>query len=238
MRGRRVQKNRINVAYCRVSTQEQADAGVSLDAQRSRLEAVATGSNHGAVAEVLIDDGYSGATLDRPAMNRLRSMIERREVAAVFVVKIDRLARSLRDMLDFVALCDRTDTALVSASETLDTSSAVGRMVLQVIGAFAELERGMAGERTTAALDYKRSQRQVYGAVPFGWQREDDRLIEVPDEQVALAEMKRMAAAGATLREIGDMLDGRGLRPRKGQRWYPSSVRAILRSKMATEAAA
>jgi DNA invertase Pin-like site-specific DNA recombinase len=221
-----------------VSTQEQADVGVSLDAQQTRLEAMATASNHGAIGEVLIDAGYSGATLDRPAMNRLKSMIERREVAAVFVVKLDRLTRSLRDMLDLVALCDRTETAIVSASEMVDTSSAFGRMVLQVVGAFAELERGMAGERTSAALDGKRRQRQVYGNVPFGWRRDGKQLVEVAAQQEALVEMRRMAANGSTLRAIGEMLESRGLLPRNGGQWQPASVRSILRSKMATEASA
>lgn len=238
MRGRRILKQRISVAYCRVSTQEQADAGVSLDAQRSRLEAMAAASNHGAIAEVLIDDGYSGATLDRPAMKRLHGMIERRELAAIFVVKLDRLTRSLRDMLEVIALCDRTETALVSATEMVDTSSAYGRMVVQVVGVFAELERGMAGERTTAALDCKRRQRQVYGNVPFGWRRDGKQLVEVAAEQEALIEMRRMAANGATLRAIGEMLESRDLRPRNGGHWQPASVRSILRSKMAREAAA
>ena len=238
MRGRRTKRQRIAVAYCRVSTQEQADLGVSLEAQRARLEAFSAGSNHGAIAEVLVDDGYSGGTLDRPAMKQLRGMIERREIAAVFVVKLDRLTRSLRDMLELVALCDRTETALVSASETLDTSTAVGRMLLQVVAAFAEFERGVAGERTTEALDHKRRQRQVYGAVPFGWRRDGKGLVEIATEQKALQEMRRMAAEGATLSAIGEMLDARGLQPRRGRRWYPSTVRAILRSKMAAEAAA
>jgi DNA invertase Pin-like site-specific DNA recombinase len=212
--------------------------GVSLEAQRARLEAFAVGSNHGSIAEVLVDDGYSGATLGRPAMERLRGMIERREIAAVFIVKLDRLTRSLRDMLELVALCDRTETALVSASETLDTSTAVGRMLLQVVAAFAEFERGVAGERTTEALDHKRRQRRVYGAVPFGWRRDGEALVEVTAEQQALCEMRRMAAEGATLSAIGEMLNIRGLQPRRGQRWYPSTVRAILRSKMAVETAA
>jgi site-specific DNA recombinase len=247
MRGRRTQKRRISVAYCRVSTQEQANNGLSLDAQQARLEAMAAASNHGAISEVLVDAGFSGSKLDRPAMNRLLGMIERREVAAVFVVKLDRLSRSLSDMLELVKLCDRTETAVVSASETLDTSTAFGRAALQVAAVFAELERGMAGERTTAVLDGKRRQRQVYGNVPFGWRRGGEievdgkkvtQLVEVAAEQEALVEMRRMAANGSTLRAIGEMLESRNLRPRNGGHWQPASVRSILRSKMATEAAA
>ncbi|MHB8433257.1 MAG: recombinase family protein [Candidatus Tyrphobacter sp.] len=226
----------MSVGYCRVSTQEQAEQGVSLDAQRSRLQAVA--QSHGeALTEVFVDDGYSGASMDRPAMKRLVALIERREVAAVLVCKLDRLTRSLRDMLDLVDLCDRTETRLVSASESLDTGSAIGRMVLQVVSAFAEFERGMVSERTSAALDFKRSQRQVYGAVPFGYRRDGEMLVAVPAEQEALADMRRMHSEGATYRAIGEMLETRGVQPR-GRRWYPSSVRAVLLSKMTREAEA
>ncbi len=234
MRGRRTEKTRISVGYCRVSTQEQAEQGVSLDAQRSRLQAVAQ-SHDLQLAETFSDDGFSGATLDRPAMKRLLALIERREVASVFVVKLDRLTRSLKDMLELVALCDRTGTRLVSASESLDTGSAIGRMVLQVVSAFAEFERGMVSERTSAALDYKRRQRQVYGAVPFGYVRVGDGLVVVPSEQEALAEMRRMHAEGATYRAIGEMLSARGI-PSRGKQWYPASVRAVLQSRMSQEA--
>lgn len=235
MRGRRIEKTRISVGYCRVSTQEQAEQGVSLDAQRSRLEAVAQG--HGqSLAEVFVDDGFSGATLERPAMKRLLAQVERRTVSAVFIVKLDRLSRSLKDMLELVALCDRTGTRLVSASESLDTGSAIGRMVLQVVSAFAEFERGMVSERTSAALDFKRRQRQVYGAVPFGYRRDGDELVPVPKEQEALLEMRRMHEAGSTYRSIAAMLEARGIAPR-GKRWYPASVRAVLHSKMTTEVA-
>lgn len=235
MRGRRTPKAKINAGYCRVSTVEQAEHGVSLEAQRLRVLAMAEG--HGLpLGEVFVDDGFSGATMDRPAMKRLRAMIERREIAAVFVVKIDRLTRSLRDMLDLIDLCDRTGTRLVSATESLDTGSAMGRMVLQLISAFAELERGMASERTMAALDYKRRARKVYGAVPFGYRRDGDALVEVPEEQAALAEMRTLYASGATLRQIGAMLDARGLRPHRGKAWHPSTVSAILTSRMNAEA--
>lgn len=144
-------------------------------------------------------------------------------------------------MLDLVDLCDRTGTAIVSVSETVDTSTPFGRMVLQVVGVFAELERGMTSERTAKTLPDCRRQRQVYGAVPFGWRRESPnskKLVEVPEQQEALAEMRRMAENGATLKAIGGMLESRGLLPRNGGHWQPASVRSILRSKMATEAAA
>jgi len=234
MRGKRTERDRVAVGYVRVSTQEQAVEGVSLDAQRQRLEHLALASNHGPVAEWFVDDGFSGSTLDRPAMRRLLARIDRREISAVFVTKLDRLTRNLRDMLELVDRCERAGTALLSASEALDTSSAVGRMVLQVVAAFAEFERGMVSERTSAALAYKRGQRKAYGAVPFGWRREGDDLVAVAEEQAALAEARRLRESGVTLSTIAEMLTARGIKPR-GRKWYPSSVAAVLSSRMAQE---
>jgi site-specific DNA recombinase len=239
MRGRRTPRARIAVGYARVSTQEQAEHGVSLDAQRARLEAIAKGQAM-TLAEVFVDDGFSGSTMDRPAMQRLVALIDRREIEAVFVVKLDRLSRSLRDMLELVELCDRTGTRLVSASESLDTGTAMGRAMLQIVSVFAQLERGMVSERTSAALDFKRRQRRVYGAVPFGYRRDRPgkgaALVPIAEEIAAIDEMRRMHAAGSTYREIAEMLEARGIAPR-GKRWYPASVRAVLRSKMTSEVA-
>lgn len=228
---------RRTVGYIRVSTQEQAQIGFSLSAQRGRLESFAQATGREPVDDFLVDDGFSGASLERPAMKELLVRIERREIGAVLVTKLDRLSRNLRDVLALLDLCQRTDTALLSASESLDTSSAVGRMLVHLLGTFAEFERGRIGERTADVLEHKRKSGKVYCAqIPFGYRREGDTLVPIPEEQDALAEMRRMHDAGSTYREIGEMLDARGIAPR-GKQWYPASVRAVLQSKMTTEAA-
>ena len=240
MRSKRASKPRKIVGYCRVSTTEQAQAGFSLEAQRSRIELFASLSERfQPVDEFLVDDGFSGSTLTRPAMTDLLSRIERGEVAAVYVTKLDRLSRNLRDILRLLDLCQRTDTALLSASESLDTSSAVGRMVIHLLGTFAEFERGRISERTSDVLGYRRKSRKVYSPVtPFGYRREGDQLVKIAEEQDALAEMRRLHEAGATYKMIIDMLDARGVMPHRGARWYPSSVRAVLQSRMYAEAVA
>lgn len=236
MRTRRVSMDRKTIGYVRVSTQEQAQAGFSLSAQRGRLEAFAQATNREPIDDFLVDDGFSGSSLDRPAMKELLARIERREIGAVLVTKLDRLSRNLRDILDLLDLCQRTDTALLSASESLDTSSAVGRMLVHLLGTFAEFERGRIGERTADVLEHKRRSGKVYCShVPFGYRRANDELIPVHAEQTALTEMRRMHEAGKTYREIGEMLEARGIPPR-GKRWYPASVRAVLQSKMTREA--
>lgn len=235
MRTRRVPAERKTIGYIRVSTQEQAQAGFSLSAQRGRLEAFAQATGREPIDDFLIDDGFSGSSLERPAMKELLARIERREIAAVLVTKLDRLSRNLRDILDLLDLCQRMDTALLSASESLDTSSAVGRMLVHLLGTFAEFERGRIAERTADVLEHKRKSGKAYAPVPFGYSREGDDLVKIADEQAALAEMRRMHEEGQTYREIIAMLDARGIRPHRGSKWYPSSVRAVLLSKMASE---
>lgn len=228
--------DRWTIGYLRVSTAEQAQAGFSLSAQRGRLEAFAQATGREPIHDFLVDDGYSGSSLERPAMRDLLDRIERREVAAVLVTKLDRLSRNLRDILDLLDLCQRTGTALLSASESLDTSSAVGRMLVHLLGTFAEFERGRISERTAEVLQHRRRGGKVYcGSVPFGYRREGDILQAVPEEQLALSEMRRMHSVGATYRAIGQMLTERGIQPR-GKQWYPASVRAILQSKISREA--
>ncbi len=146
------------LGYARVSTDEQAREGVSLDAQQSRIRAYCEAKELELV-DMLTDDGISGKTLDRPALGELVQRCERGEVGHVVVVKLDRLTRRTRDLL---ALVDDLFLArhieLHSVSESLDTSTPHGRFVLTLFGGLAQMERELIGERTRSALEYKRQQ--------------------------------------------------------------------------------
>lgn len=239
MRRRNAPKqNRLTIAYGRVSTAEQADHGFSLDAQRERLTAYATATGNEPIHEFIIDDGFSGGTLDRPGMQRLLTMIKAGSVGCVLVTKLDRLSRSLRDVLDLLDLCERTGTALLSASERLDTSSAVGKMLIHLLASFGEFERGRIAERTSDVLAFKRRTKAVYGPTPYGYRREDNRLVADPVQQKALALMRRLDGKGASLRTIASALTKAGYAPPKGKAWHAQSVRRVLLSKMTTETAA
>jgi DNA invertase Pin-like site-specific DNA recombinase len=239
MRRRKMQiaQNRKTVAYVRVSTEDQAREGVSLDAQEARIAAYCAAMGWG-VPEVICDAAESAKSLQRPEIAKAIADLCAGGIERVVVLKLDRLTRSVRDLADLIDLFAKHEVALVSVGETLDTSTAAGRMVMNMLGVVAQWEREAIAERTSTALGYKRQRRQVYGHVPFGWRREGNKLVEVPVEQDALTEMGRMDAKGATLRSIGEMLETRGLRPRRGERWAPATVRPMLRSRIAQEAAA
>ena len=233
-KSRQARAARRTVGYVRVSTEDQSVNGVSLAAQEERIRASGVASAR-RVDEILIDQGVSAKSLDRPAMQKILAGIRAGAIGTVVVTKLDRMTRSLRDLADLLALCAKHDVALVSLSESLDTSTAAGRLLVNLLGSVAEWEREAIGERTAAALAHKREKRQAYGRVPFGWRREGDALLKDAAEQKALRMAQAMHDDGATLRAIGAALESMGAKPHAGKAWYASSVKAVLSSRMASE---
>ena len=108
---------------------------------------------HGAeLVAVIQEGGESAKTLDRPGMQRVLAMVERRQVQAVIVAKLDRLTRSVRDLCELLELLERRGVALISVAESLDTGSAAGRLVINIMAAVSQWEREAIGERTRDAL--------------------------------------------------------------------------------------
>lgn len=138
--------------YVRVSTQEQAKEGYSVPAQTERLRSycAARGWN---CQEIYTDPGYSGAKLERPALQRLISDVVHRNIDLVLVYKLDRLSRSQKDTLYLIEdVFLKNDTAFVSINENFDTSSAFGRAMIGILSVFAQLEREQIKERTQMGL--------------------------------------------------------------------------------------
>jgi predicted site-specific integrase-resolvase len=119
------------IGYVRVSTDKQADRGVSLDAQVEKIRAMAT-VHDVELLDVLVDAGESAKDLDRPAMARMQEFVRTRAVGMVIVAKLDRLTRSVRDLAILLEQFQRRGVSLVSVAESLDTGSASGRLVLNI----------------------------------------------------------------------------------------------------------
>jgi site-specific DNA recombinase len=158
-------------------------------------------------------------------------------IEAVLVTKLDRLSRNLADLLEMVRLFDRHGVALISTSETIDTGGAAGRMMLQLLGVFAEFERGRTSERIRDVLSDRRLQRKVYSrAVPFGFKRSGDDLVKDARQQAALDEARSMHSGGASYRQIAARMSQLGVTTNSGgRRWYPETIRQILGSRMSRE---
>jgi site-specific DNA recombinase len=158
-----------------VSTEDQAREGVSLEAQRERLAAYATA--HGLeLVGVEVDAGISGkvAPSQRPGLARVLELVRNDAADGVVVLKLDRLSRSTRDVLDLVDECGRAGWRLVSVSEHLDTATAAGRLVLTVLAALSQMEREQVAERTCFAMDaIAREGRGRSRFTPYGWRTAD-----------------------------------------------------------------
>jgi site-specific DNA recombinase len=224
------------VAYCRVSTDRQADKGVSLEDQERRLRAQAVVSGHELV-DVVVDDGYTASSLDRPGMSRVLEMVRRRRVDVVMVAKLDRLTRSVRDFADLLEMFEKHDVALMSIGESVDTGCAIGRMVLNVMMSVAQWQREDIGEKTAQALRHKRLKgEKIGGKIPYGFDVVVDvtsgkkRLIEKPEEQDVIAEVRRLRESGLSMDAIAAALNANGLKTREGGQWKRQYVWRILKS--------
>ena len=225
------------VAYIRVSTDKQAEHGVSLEAQRAKVEAYASLYDLELVA-VLVDAGVSAKSLNRPALTEALSMVSTGKADALLVVKLDRLTRSVKDLGTLVDryFARENGPALMSVSEQIDTRSAAGRLVLNVLASVAQWEREATGERTSAAMAHKRSLGEYTGGrLPYGWTLAADAVhLEANDaEQQIIRAARELREAGLSLRKIGTALESRGMLPRSGRGWHAETVKAVLTAEVA-----
>ena len=217
------------IAYVRVSTDQQADEGVSLDAQQARVTAWAMAHGH-ELAGVYVEAGMSGGRADnRPELQRALAHVAK--VGGILVVySLSRLARSTKDTIAISEKLERAGADLVSLSESIDTTSAAGRMIFRMLAVLSEFERDLVSERTTAALRHKRSQGHRAGAVPFGYTIAADGITLVSDkrEQRIIEIITELRAAGMSYDGIAGELNDAGHSPKSGREWYASSVRSVV----------
>src|ERR1700680_1659192 len=139
------------IGYVRVSTERQAETGVSLDAQADKIRAMAI--VHAAeLLDTIVDGGESAKSLQRPGVQRLLALVDAKKLDCVIVAKLDRLTRSVKDLCELLARFERRGVTLSSVADSLDTGSAAGRLVLNVMTAVSQWEREAIGERTRDAL--------------------------------------------------------------------------------------
>ena len=220
----------ITIGYVRVSTDKQVERGISLEAQAEKIRAMALVQG-AELSDIIVESGESAKSLNRPGMIRLLALVEAGKVRAVIVAKLDRLTRSVKDLCELLERFERKGVALVSVAESLDTGSAAGRLVLNIMAAVSQWEREAIGERTRDALRHKRNQGRRVGNIAFGSRlaSDGDHLESDPAEQAALAEIHRLRGEGATLRGIAAALNHREYRTRRGTPWRLESVARVVK---------
>ena len=219
------------VGYVRVSTADQAATGESLELQKRKVRAAAELGDYELV-DLIVDAGASAKNLRREGADRLLELVKARKVDAVIVHKLDRLTRSVRDLGDLLELFDRHSVALVSVTESLDTGTAAGRMVLNIMGSVAQWEREVIAERTRDALQAKKARGERVGQVPFGFALAPDgvALVEDAREQKVLHTLRELREHGSTLRGVAVELNAQGFTTRSGSPWRFEYVRSVLKT--------
>jgi DNA invertase Pin-like site-specific DNA recombinase len=216
------------VGYVRVSTGRQAREGISLESQDARIRQWA-GLQEAQEIVVESDAGRSGGRVDnRPGLRRAVDLACR-EGAVLVVHSLSRLARSTRDAIELMQELNEAGADFVSLSESIDTTTAAGKLIFTMIAAFAEFERGMICERAKETADWLRSKGLRTGEVPFGWDAdEDNRLVRYEPEQQLLVMMSSMRGRGVSLANIAGILNEHGIPTKKGGRWHGKTVQRIL----------
>jgi len=221
-------KQRVAVGYIRVSTTKQDESGLSLEEQKLRIEAWAV-SKIIKLEQVYEDGAESAKDLDRPQVQEVLRRVQDGEISHVIIYKLDRLTRSVKDLYNLITVFQKSDVALCSVTESLDTSSALGRAMVGIIGVFAQWERENTAERTIMALTAKRRRgERLGGHRPYGSRVKGKKLVPDEGEQAVLKAILKGVVDGKGYSEIAAILNRKGIQPARGKKWYASSVRGVV----------
>jgi DNA invertase Pin-like site-specific DNA recombinase len=205
--------------YARVSTQLQVNDGVSLDVQERQLQQAAELAGFTDI-ELVREEGRSGKSISgRPALTETLKRLDAGEAQALFVTRIDRLARSTQDFLSIVDRANKNGWRLVMLDLNLDTSSYQGRFVVTIMSALAEMERGIIAERQRDVHKDRRARGIVWG-VDMGPKNKTPEEIK----QRVLSER----ASGASFKTIADGLNRDEIPTQNLRKWYPTTVKNLL----------
>lgn len=218
----------MNVAsYVRVSTTEQVEEGHSIDSQLANLRKFAESQNWKIVDEY-VDEGFSAKNLKRPEMERLMNDVKSKKFDVVLVYKLDRLVRSVLDLHQLLNLFDRHDVMFRSATEMFDTTSAMGRFFISIVGSMAAWERENLGERVFVNMKHKAEEgKRPGGKAPFGYDNIKDSLaINEAEAKWVRWIFEQYRTKGKDI--ISFELNARGVTTKNGHRWSNSVLNYLI----------
>jgi len=218
------------IGYIRVSTDKQEAEGISLEAQRSKIAAYCSLYGYNLVG--IHEDVGSGKNTKRAGLEASLNDLCSKRAKGLIVVKLDRLTRSVADLS---ALIDgwfspkaKCEAELVSITEHIDTTTASGRMIINMMGVISQWEREQTAERTVEALSYKRNNGKVYGPIPFGYDRNGDNLVENAYEQELIAWMLERREDSWGWKRIANGLNSKDIPSKQGGKWHANTVRGVV----------
>ena len=217
--------------YCRVSTEEQATEGFSIHAQKDKLTKYAI-INDWDIVDYYVDDGISGKNLtERPEVTRLIEDVKKGKIKNVLIYKLDRLTRSVKDLIYLIELFDKNNCTFNSQTEKIDTSNAVGRMFVKIIGIFAEFERENLAERVT--LGYEQKTREgnytnCNGVFGYDYIVGKGKLKLNKNEAGYVRKIYNWYLEGESMLKIAKKLKDLNVPTKRGGHWNQSTIYSIL----------
>ncbi|PGM94515.1 recombinase family protein [Bacillus cereus] len=213
--------------YRRVSTDMQAEKGSSLEAQKERLNAFAVSQGWEA-ANDYVDEGYSAKDMNRPALQRMLSDMRDKQFDIILVYKLDRLCRSVRDLNDMIKEFEICNVKFKSSTESLDTTTATGRMMINIIGTLAQWEREQTAERVSMIMN-ERSKKGLWngGPMPYGYILKNDK-VSIIEGEAKLVNFCFNKAITHGAQAIARTLNEQGYRTRDGHKWIMRSILRML----------
>ncbi len=205
---------------CAVYTRKSSEEGLeqafnSLDAQREACETYVLSQKHEGwvvLSEMYDDGGFSGGTMERPALQRLLADIRARRIDTVVVYKVDRLTRALSDFAKIVEVFDTNGVSFVSVTQAFNTTTSMGRLTLNMLLSFAQFEREVTGERIRDKIAASKQKGMWMGGLPpLGYDVTDRRLVVNEAEAETVRHIFRRYAVLGSVRVLNEELDGDGI---------------------------
>ena len=223
-----IRNNRKSFGYVRVSTKKQVENGKSIENQITKIKKYF--EIHDIFDyEIIVDDGYSAGSDDRPGYKRLIRLIKSKKVEKIVISEIDRISRDLMDFLKLVEIVVNNGTELCGIKEEINIDTAIGRFLVNIKSVVAQFEREKDAERIIDNQSYRAevNHEWCFGKTPFGWRKkEGTNLLEInEDDQKVFNEIIETIKLGYNQKETVDILNSRCI---GGRIWTTSSLNRIL----------
>ncbi len=220
--------------YTRVSTDNQAEKEFSsCEAQEQKIRSFIASQNDWQVFKVYSDGGYSGATIERSALQQLLSDLKKEKIDIILVYKIDRLTRSPKDFYQLIEFFDQSKIDFISITERFDTSTPAGRLLRNIMLTFSQFERELTSERTKDKLLERAKKGMCNGGItPYGYARKDKKLVINYKESEEIKSIFETYIETGSLAETYNHLKKQGIKNRLGKNFSKTNLGYILRNQL------
>ena len=218
--------NKNVVGYVRVSTERQEKKGMSIQNQTEKIKEYC--SLMDLSLDEIIVEVKSGKDDNRVGYNRVLDMVKDKSIDGVVVYSLSRWGRNITDNWNSISLMEKRNINFFSIKESIDTSNSMGRFFLNIMSSLYQLEREQLSERISDVLQYKKSKNQVFGMIPYGYDRKENDLVENPTEMKMVRKIKSLKGKGFNVSQITKYLNRNNYKPKRGKEFYRSGVSYLL----------